>query len=79
MGFDDQFYFSRIFKERFGTTLVDHIMRERTAAAERMLANGELSVDGIAEKCGFGEQTYFSRCYKAHYGISPAHRRAARK
>lgn len=65
-------YFSRVFKEKFGTTLVEHIMRERAAAAARYLSSGELSIDAIAERCGFGDRTGLYRAFMRFYGESPS-------
>ncbi len=65
-------YFSRVFKEKFGTTLVEHIMRERIAAAARYLSDGELSLDAIAERCGFCDRTGLYRAFMRFYGESPS-------
>ncbi len=72
-------YFSRAFKEKFGTTLIDHIMKERTAAAAKMLAESEFSIDGIAEKCGFGDRTALYRAFIKFYGTPPAEYRKQSK
>ena len=65
-------YFSRIFKERYGTTLVDHITKERVRAAQKLLSDSGLSSERIAEKCGFGDRTSLYRAFTRVYGMSPA-------
>ena len=65
-------YFSRIFKERYGTTLVDHITKERARAAQKLLSDSGLSAERIAEKCGFGDRTSLYRAFTKIYGMSPA-------
>ena len=47
-------YFSRMFKERFGTTLTDYVSERRLALAERLRAETALTVTQIAERAGFG-------------------------
>ena len=47
-------YFSRMFKERFGTTLTDYVCTRRLLLAERLNEETALTVTQIAEKAGFG-------------------------
>jgi len=72
-------YFSRIFKERYGTTLVDHITKERVRLAAKLLSESGLSADRIAEKCGFGDRTSLYRAFTKTYGMSPAEYRKSLK
>lgn len=72
-------HFCRAFRRVTGKSPMRYLLSYRLKIADLLLSGSGDSIATVAEKCGFGEQTYFSRCYKAHYGISPAHRRAARK
>lgn len=73
-------YFSRIFKERYGATLVDHITKERVRVASKLLRESGLSAERIAEKCGFGDRTSLYRAFTKAYGVSPAeYRKSANK
>ncbi len=72
-------YFSRVFKEKFGMTLVDHVMNERTRIAARLLSKGEISIDAVAEKCGFGDRTSLYRAFMKIYGTSPSEYRKRAK
>ena len=47
-------YFSRMFKERFGTTLTDYVSERRLSLAERLNVETALTVTQIAERAGFG-------------------------
>ena len=65
-------YFSRAFKERFGTSLVEYITRKRVAAAAELLTCGEESAEEIAVRCGFGDKTGLYRAFQKHYGMTPS-------
>ena len=69
-------YFSRAFKERFGTTLVDYIGRERAALAARLLTETDMTVESVADECGFGDKTALYRAFTRIYGKTPSDYRA---
>ena len=72
-------YFSRIFKERYGTTLTDHITKERVRLAAKLLLESGLSTERIAEKCGFCDRTSLYRAFTKTYGMSVAEYRKSLK
>ena len=59
------------FKNEYGITIMDYVMKKRMEKARRMLFNSELSIREIAEECGFSDNEYFSRCFKDYHGMSP--------
>ena len=63
--------FRKIFKDEYGMTVMDYVMKKRMEKAVRLLTNSELSIREIAEECGFGDDEYFSRCFKNAYGAPP--------
>ena len=72
-------HFCRVFRRVTGKSAMRYLTEYRLKIADLMLSGSTESVAVVSERCGFGDQTYFSRCYKAYYGVSPMHRRAARK
>ena len=65
----NKFYLSRIFRETYGTSLIEYRNLHRMKEARRMLK--EASVSRVAEELGYGSIYSFSRAYKAHYGCAP--------
>ena len=59
------------FKNEFGITIMEYVMKKRMEKARRLLLNSELSIREVAEECGFSDNEYFSRCFKDVHGVSP--------
>lgn len=64
-------YLSRIFKEKTGMTIRDHLLMTRIIAAENCLEGG-MSVSETASNCGFSDVSNFSKRFKSYRKISPA-------
>jgi len=66
-----------------GKTFASELMRERTAAAARMLAERRfrnLTVAEIGRRCGFTDDSHFARQYRRWHGQAPGQfRRTAAK
>lgn len=62
----------RRFREEFGCTPCEYLMRQRIDAARRLLDCSRKSVKEIAAMLGFSDQYYFSGCFKARTGSSPS-------
>ena len=62
-----------------GTTFVSELMRERTAAAARMLGERRfrnVTIAGIGRRCGFTDGSHFARQFRRWHGLGPgAYRR----
>ncbi len=65
----NKFYLSRIFREAYGTSLIEYRNSRRMKAARHMLR--EQSVSSVAEELGYGSIYSFSRAYKSYYGHAP--------
>lgn len=65
-------YFSRVFKEKFGMSLVEYITRKRLAYAVKLLSEGELSVDEISYESGFSDRSGFYHAFSKYIGGSPS-------
>jgi AraC-like DNA-binding protein len=74
-------YFSRIFKQTFGTGFEHYLTEARLALAERLLRTSALPVGRVSSEAGFASAAHFSAAFRRSRGMSPlAYRRAnARK
>ncbi len=63
-------YLYRIFKQRYGTGLKEHITAVRMRHAKELLAQG-MRVSETARIVGYADEFNFSRAYKKYYNKSP--------
>lgn len=66
------FRFSRAFKEAFGISFRDYVVRYRLREACRLMVNPNITVTDVAFAVGFNDVSYFSRMFKRHLGVSPS-------
>ena len=64
-------YFGKKFKEEFGKTPQEFLMRYRMTKATELLEQTLLSIGEISCAVGYNDQLHFSRAFKNTYGISP--------
>ena len=64
-------YFRRIFRERFGISPKEYLIRLRMDYAKQLLASGQFTVTEVAGLCGYGEPCHFSREFLRHVGCPP--------
>lgn len=64
-------YFRHIFKERFGLSPQNYVIRERLTNAKDMLLKTNLTLTDISLSCGFSDNAQFSVMFKKQYGMSP--------
>lgn len=69
--------FAEKFTETFGRPPMSLVHYIRMQRADRLLREGELPIEQVAQRVGFSSRSHFSRVFKEHYGISPAAQRAA--
>lgn len=79
-----EFHLSRyeiynIFNEYFDCTPAEHIKKCRLNLACKFLADTNIPVNKIAERCGIPDYNYFSKVFKTACGISPTEYRKERK
>lgn len=65
-------YFSRIFKEKFGVSLIEYRTKRRIEYAAQLLKNSELSIDEISDKVGFSDRRSFHHAFIKFAGVTPA-------
>lgn len=64
-------YFSCIFKDTTGKTLIEYITSLRLKHAAEMLCNSNWSISEICYESGFDSINHFNRVFKKEYGCSP--------
>ncbi len=68
------FNFSRAFKDAFGISFRDYVVRYRLREACRLLNNPNVTITDVAYAVGFNDVSYFSRMFKRYLGMSPSSR-----
>lgn len=63
--------FIRRFKAATGETPLGYLHSLRVAMAKRLLENGSLTVQEIAEQVGYADMIFFRALFKRHAGICP--------
>ena len=64
--------FSREFKEAFGISFREYLVRLRLKESARLLENPQARVAQVAYAVGFNDMSYFSRMFKRYFGVSPS-------
>jgi AraC-like DNA-binding protein len=70
-------YFAAFFRERTGTTAMEHIRRRRIAEARALLRESDAPIEEIARRVGYPDPFHFSRLFRRLVGKSPSAWRAA--
>jgi AraC family transcriptional regulator of arabinose operon len=63
--------FFRSFKETFGLSPMEFVIRERINLAKRLLVNPAATVSDVCYQAGFNNLHYFSRLFKMLEGVTP--------
>ncbi len=64
-------YFSRLFKNRFGVSLVEYITNKRVEKALELLSETDMSIKAISSACGFSNRSVFYRAFSKITGKTP--------
>ena len=65
-------HFMRIFRQCHGVPPGSFVLRQRLYRACELLAQEQLPIKAVAERCGFGNEFYFSRIFKKYMLLSPS-------
>jgi AraC family transcriptional regulator len=65
-------YFSRAFKETFGTTPHMHMLRLRLELAQKLMLTTEEPLSQIALACGLADQAHLSKLFRRVVGETPS-------
>ena len=62
---------SRLYRQKAGETLSNHILNVKLSHAARELINTERNISEICFNCGFNNLSNFNRLFKSRHGMSP--------
>ena len=71
-------YFRRLFREVYGTTVIDFLNSLRIDRAKSLLESTDKSIKEISICCGFSDDKYFLRVFKDKTGTTPKSYRSGR-
>jgi YesN/AraC family two-component response regulator len=71
------FQFSRMFKETYGLTFQEYVLRYRIREACRLLKNPTAEIADIASLTGFNDPSYFGKIFRRYMSCSPSQYQAA--
>jgi AraC-like DNA-binding protein len=66
------FQFSRQFKQTYGMTFQEFLIRRRMTEAVRLLKNPSASVTDVCYTVGFRDLSYFARTFRRYVGMTPS-------
>lgn len=73
-------YMIKAFRDAYGTSPYEYLLRRRIWLAQMLLANSSQSVGQIADRLGFCDSHYFSGFFRSRTGMSPMQfRKSSRK
>ncbi len=61
-----------IWKNHFGMTIGDYILKKRMKRAKKLLLQGDDKINIVCEKIGIPDYNYFSKVFKKYYSMSPS-------
>lgn len=61
----------RVFREKFGISVVAYLTSVRMKRAERLLRTTDLLIKEVAAACGYATPQYFCRAFRSFYGRTP--------
>ena len=64
-------YLSKLFREEFGFTIYEYVLKVRMEKAKELLSDPEVKVLTVSAYVGYQDNNYFSRAFKTYYGVSP--------
>ena len=67
----NKYYLSHIFKEHFGCSVKDYIIKKRIDTAKFIICQNTLSISAIAELVGIPDCNYFCRLFKKREKMTP--------
>lgn len=66
-----QYHFARAFKQSFGVSPHQYVIKKRIELSKALLSNKEATIHDVALDCGFSSPSHFAKCFRAHMGMTP--------
>lgn len=70
------FYFSRVFKAAYRTSVHRYVLERRLDRARELLADTDIAISAIALETGFSSQSHLTTTFRHRFGLPPAQYRA---
>lgn len=67
----DLYYLSHFFKDNFGMSFQNYLLKIRCERARRLLLLTDYSLLDISVSCGFSDPKYFNKGFQQQYGYTP--------
>lgn len=67
-----QAYITRVFRNRFGTTVMRRLLQRRAEHAQFLLESSDLPIWRVAERCGVPDAQHFNKFIRSMLGSSPS-------
>lgn len=71
MFYINKFYLTKLFREQYGLSVNNYLIKARIGQAKELLRFSDLSIEQIGFECGIGNANYFSKVFKRWEGMSP--------
>ncbi|MCA9906237.1 MAG: helix-turn-helix transcriptional regulator, partial [Anaerolineae bacterium] len=65
------YHFARLFRQAFGESPHQFVIRQRVEYAKRLLTDPELPLAQVALESGFADQSHLTQTFKRHTGLTP--------
>ncbi len=67
-----RYYFSHLFKEEIGDTLVTYLNKLRINKAKQLLIENELNIAQVCYNVGYNDPNYFTKVFKEYVHMTPS-------
>jgi transcriptional regulator GlxA family with amidase domain len=64
--------FTRHFRQTIGTTVLQWLLNQRLARAQRMLETGDKAIEVVAQEAGFGSALSLRQHFRTAFNTSPS-------
>jgi len=65
------YHFARLFRQAFGESPHQFVIRQRVEYAKRLLSNPAMPLTQVAIESGFADQSHLTQTFKRHTGLTP--------